>query len=107
MSIENEAMMEDQGLDFAAADLGTDEDRPQSRLSDLFPDFRILLSKTGEGSIENYLDHPLNIGRSRGKAQVIRGLSGIAGDLDYALIDIALGTIEIIREGRKNVAVTE
>jgi len=62
-------------------------------------DFSFLLAKTGEGSIDEYIDHPLNFKNTRGVAQIIRGATGFAGDLDLALIDIGLGIINCIREG--------
>ena len=33
-------------------------------------------------------------------ARILRGLTGIAGELDYALIDIGLGALEKIKEKR-------
>jgi len=63
-------------------------------------DFSFLTAKTGDGSVERYLDHPLNYKKSRGIAQVIRGFTGMFGSLDLAVIDIALGGFEVIKEGR-------
>lgn len=71
---------------------------PGSRISDFLPDLSILLSKTGSGSIEDYIEHPLNGKKSRGMAQMLRGLTGIAGELDYAVIDIALGAFQYTKE---------
>lgn len=79
---------------------------PGTRISDLLPDFSFLLSPTGPGSVDNYLDHPFNINESRGTARIIRGLTGIAGDLNYAIVDIALGAIEVYQEGHKKKEVT-
>lgn len=61
-------------------------------------DFGFLLKKTGPGTVEVYLDHPMNPKRSKGLARVLRGCTGIAGDLDLAIIDIALGGMEILME---------
>lgn len=74
---------------------------PKSRISDMMPDFSVLLSPTGPGPIENYIDHPLNLHGSSGSARMIRGFTGIAGNLDYAIIDITLGAIEVYQEGHR------
>lgn len=105
MSLLNEAAVSDQeekevsNLDYLLEDEAADQ-RPGSRIFDFLPDVSILFSKTGDGSIESYIDHPLNNKKSRGMAQILRGLTGIAGELDYAIIDIALGSFQYTREGR-------
>lgn len=58
------------------------------------PNFSWLLARTGEGALESYLNHPVNFDGKLSTARIIRGLTGIAGTLDYALIDIALGCFE-------------
>ena len=63
-------------------------------------DLSWLKAKTGPGTIESYIDHPLNASRSRGVAQILRGVTGLAGDLDLAVIDIGLGLVEVIKEKR-------
>jgi hypothetical protein len=63
-------------------------------------DFSFLLKKTGPGTVEAYLDHPMNPKRSKGRGRFLRGCTGIAGDLDLAIIDIALGSFEMIMEKR-------
>lgn len=55
--------------------------------------FGFLLSDTGPGPVDSYMDHPLNFSRSAGLAQVIRGLTGLLGSLEYAVVDIAVGLI--------------
>jgi hypothetical protein len=65
------------------------------------PRFQIpewLKADTGEGSIESYLDHPMNFNKSRAMARVIRGFTGMFGSLRYAVIDIVLGGMELGRE---------
>lgn len=54
-----------------------------------------LKSPTGGGSIESYVNHPLNFNGSWGLAQVIRGLTGIFTNLDYAVIDIVMGALKM------------
>ena len=65
-------------------------------------DFSFLLKKTGAGSVDSplYMDHPMNSKHSKGRARFLRGCTGIAGDLDLAIIDIALGGIEMFVEKR-------
>lgn len=59
------------------------------------PEF--LKAKTGEGSIESYLDHPLNFVKSKALAQIIRGLTGMFGALNYAIIDIVMGSLNFVK----------
>ncbi len=52
--------------------------------------------ETGPGEVEDYIQHPLNFGKSAGVAQVLRGLTGLAAafgvaSLRLALLDIGLG----------------
>lgn len=61
-------------------------------------DFSWIRAKTGPGTIESYINHPLNTSGSRGVAQMLRGATGLLGDLDLAVIDIGLGAIEVLRE---------
>jgi hypothetical protein len=64
-------------------------------------DFSFLKAKTGEGTIDQYLDHPLNFNESRAIARVLRGASGLMGDLDFALVDIGIGVLDYVR-GRRS-----
>lgn len=86
---EEEPIYEDPKLDIDAQQLYG----PQIDLS-------WLKAKTGPGTIESYVDHPLNSSKSRGVAQILRGVTGLAGDLDLAVIDIGLGLVEVIKEKR-------
>jgi hypothetical protein len=49
----------------------------------------ILRAKTGPGSVEEYLEHPLNFSKNMGLARIIRGSTGILGALDLAIITLA------------------
>ena len=51
----------------------------------------VIKKPTGPGPIEDYIDHPLNYDNSKTTAQILRGLTGLLGDLKFALIDIAFG----------------
>lgn len=63
-------------------------------------------SQTGPGDVDEYINHPMNFGHSLGFAQILRGLTGIVGELRYALLDIGLGLLQINKERKaKRVAV--
>lgn len=53
--------------------------------------FSFLFVQTGQGPVSSYVDHPLNFSRSEGLAQVIRGITGMLGSLEYAIVDIVIG----------------
>lgn len=76
------------------------EQEEASESSGLSIDFSFLKTPTGEGSIEDYLQHPLNRNGSRGVAQMLRGFTGFAGSLNLAIIDITLGAFETLKEKR-------
>lgn len=65
------------------------------------PDLSFLAAPTGDGSVEEYIQHPLNFDQKNSTARILRGATGICGSLDYALIDIGLGLIEKIQERKK------
>lgn len=84
----------------AAASIETEvNDAPGVRLA--MPDLSFLAAQTGEGAVEEYLEHPLNFDHTKSTARILRGCTGLCGQLDYALIDIALGIIEKLR-GKEN-----
>ena len=85
----------------AAAAEFAEQAAPKSRMSDMMPDFSVLFSPTGPGPVSDYYDHPFNINESKGVARILRGLTGIAGNLDYAIVDITLGAVEVYQEGHK------
>lgn len=57
-----------------------------------------LRTPTGEGTIEEYLEHPLNFKKSRGIAQMLRGFTGMFGALNLAVIDIVMGAMNLQQE---------
>ena len=72
---------------------------PNMRIS--MPDLSFLAARTGSGAIEEYIEHPLNYDNTRSTARILRGATGLCGELNYALVDIALGVIEKIQEKGK------
>ena len=66
-------------------------------------DFWTIVKKpTGSGAVDDYLNHPLNFSQSAGLGQLIRGLTGLLGALDYAVVDIILGIFRVLMERRKD-----
>jgi hypothetical protein len=62
----------------------------------------ILTRETGEGSLESYLNHPLNFNSSLAMARIIRGVTGLFNkSLNFAVLDIASGMFEMM--GKKKV----
>lgn len=66
-------------------------------------DLSLLKAKTGEGRIEDYIEHPMNFMQSRGLAQALRGMTGMLGSLDLAIIDIVMGALNFSKERKANV----
>lgn len=65
------------------------------------PSFQIpefLKAKTGEGSIENYIHHPMNIKENIHFARILRGLTGMFNSLDYAIIDVVVGILGFMKK---------
>lgn len=62
-------------------------------------------AQTGPGDVEDYVNHPLNFAKSKGFAQVLRGLTGIVGELRYALLDIGMGILQMSKERKVKTAV--
>jgi hypothetical protein len=60
--------------------------------------WNILKAKTGEGTIQDYEEHPLNFNNNKYIGQILRGLTGILGALDLAIIDISMGIFGLMRE---------
>lgn len=61
-------------------------------------DLSFLKAKTGTGTIEDYVEHPMNFNKSKGLGQVIRGFTGLFGALDLAIIDIIIGLLQMGRD---------
>lgn len=61
-----------------------------------------LTADTGPGEIEDYLDHPLNWRKARWVARVLRGLTGMFGNLKKAVIDVFLGVLESVERNGQN-----
>ena len=61
----------------------------------------ILKSKTGDGEVEDYINHPINFKKSKAVAKILRGIEGIFGALDLAIIDILIGSLELIKNNKQ------
>lgn len=64
-------------------------------------DLSFLKAQTGEGMVEEYIQHPLNFNSSKGMARVLRGLTGMFGSLSYALVDVVIGTLDLLKSTKK------
>jgi hypothetical protein len=91
---EEENSMEDNGINLNKENI----EKPKSNKF-----FDVLKSSTGDGSIDDYMEHPLNTKSESSIAQIIRGLTGLLGSLDLAIIDIVLGIIVFVKERSTNV----
>lgn len=107
MSLDNEAMRTYAGEKVAEKQILEDFTEEVEQAAEPSPtpgflqfDFGFLLKKTGPGEVESYLGHPMNPKRSKGRARFLRGCTGIAGDLDLAIIDIVIGGAEMMMEAR-------
>lgn len=78
------------------------QDTGQSGTLGGFDLWSFLKKETGEGEIDDYINHPFNYRGSRAFAQVLRGLSGYFGSMRYALIDIVSGAMNFSKEGVDN-----
>ena len=90
--------LSDEAREAAATDEEYIEEPEEPGVRISMPDLSFLAAPTGSGTIEEYVDHPLNFDRTKSTARILRGLTGICGELNYALIDIGLGVIEKIKE---------
>jgi hypothetical protein len=91
---------EEEGQDFETLAKEVPNEKEQPKSNKLFD---ILKSKTGNGTIESYQDHPLNFNNNKYIGQILRGLTGILGALDLAIIDIGMGILGLFKD-RNNVS---
>jgi hypothetical protein len=75
-----------------------EEEQTEGRGSEFFK--TILTAETGSGSISEYKDHPMNFTNSKAFAHVLRGLTGIFGSLNLAIVDIGVGAFQFLKEKR-------
>jgi len=60
----------------------------------------LLTCPTGEGELDDYRAHVLNWDGEPSTSRIVRGITGIFGSLNYALIDLGLGIIQKV--GKKS-----
>lgn len=87
-------------------------DTPQHSTNDYIPpvetpqetkkglDLSFLKAPTGEGSVHDYIDHALNFNNSKGMARVLRGVTGLMGDLNLAIVDIIVGALDVLKSSK-------
>lgn len=78
------------------------QDRPEKEMEEKQSIFDILMVETGPGDFKDpvYMEHPFNFNNSEAMARIIRGLTGIVGELRLAIIDILIGSYQFF--GGKN-----
>jgi len=59
---------------------------------------RILEADSSPKPISEYMNHPLNFDNSVSTGRIIKGLEGIVGNLDKAIVDVAIGIIQKVYE---------
>lgn len=59
---------------------------------------RLLTAETGPRPLEEYENHALNFKNNKSIGKIIRGLEGLFGSLDLAIIDIIMGILEYSKE---------
>ena len=82
------------------ADLLPEVDQEQISLKEKFS---FLFAATGPGAVDSYINHPLNFSQSVGLGQVIRGLTGFLGSLEYAVVDLVIGLMRWRAESVKTI----
>lgn len=60
-----------------------------------FMDLEKLKAQTGQGDLSEYKNHPLNWNQSKPVARIIRGFTGLLGELNFAVVDILIGFFEM------------
>lgn len=60
-----------------------------------FIDLEKLKAQTGQGDLTEYKNHPLNWNQSKPVARIIRGFTGLLGELNFAVVDILIGFFEL------------
>jgi len=55
---------------------------------------KIFNAPSPKKKVEEYLNHPLNFDQEISTGRIIRGVEGIIGNLDRAMVDVILGVIE-------------
>lgn len=84
--------------DLPTQEYPVEEEQVENVGSDFFR--TIITAETGAGSISEYKEHPMNFTNSKAFAHVLRGLTGIFGSLNLAIIDIGVGAFQFLKEKR-------
>jgi hypothetical protein len=77
-----------------AADTPPIEGTPQKTITMPQIDLSFLQAETGAGELDQYINHVLNFNKSKSMAHIIRGLTGIFGNLNKGIIDVLLGVLQ-------------
>ena len=63
---------------------------------------KIIAAESPNKQIPEYYTHPLNFDQSESTWRIIRGLEGIMGNLDRAIIDVVLGIVQKVFKSSKS-----
>lgn len=62
--------------------------------------FDFIFKRSKDVPLEDYEEHPLNLMKSEGNGQVVRGVEGLFGDLHFAVVDIFVGLIKMWKDSK-------
>lgn len=62
--------------------------------------FDFIFKRSKDVPLGEYQEHPLNVMKTEGNGQVIRGVEGLFGDLHFAVVDIAVGLMKMWKEAK-------
>lgn len=74
---------------------------PEQETRKIFTKFDILAPIDEEHHIEYYKNHVLNFNKSDGMAHIIRGVTSIVGELNFAVFDIFIGIYKLYNKKEK------
>jgi len=87
-------------------EIDTDVDEPEVKVkgdeSEPFWE-RIIKADSPDKPLSDYRNHALNWDGKESTSRIIKGFEGIIGNLDKAVVDVAIGTIQKIMELFKKV----
>lgn len=61
---------------------------------------KIFKAKSSDKPIEEFTQHPFNYDKKNSTGRIIRGLEGLLGALNYAIVDLIMGFVEKWKEGK-------
>jgi len=78
-----------------------EEPTPVMPKSKSFDIMKVLMRPAKDEPLDSYLTHPLNFDKTESTAKIVRGLEGLMGNLNLAIMDIVAGVIEKVQKKPK------